>query len=109
MEERIPLWTGPVPFADQCPGQQAPGLTAFPAAGARGAVVVIPGGGYSHKAAHEGEPIARMLNSAGIAAYVLPAGDLSKHKQSYLITSVYKMLTLRIMRSTNCIKSQFIL
>ena len=71
MEERIPLWTGPVPFADQCPGQQAPGLTAFPAAGARGAVVVIPGGGYSHKAAHEGEPIARMLNSAGIAAYVL--------------------------------------
>ena len=35
------------------------------------AVIIIPGGGYSHKAAHEGEPIARMLNRAGISACVL--------------------------------------
>ena len=35
------------------------------------AVIIIPGGGYSHKAAHEGEPIALMLNRAGISACVL--------------------------------------
>ncbi|MBI4977791.1 MAG: alpha/beta hydrolase [Spirochaetes bacterium] len=35
-----------------------------------GVVVVLPGGGYVNKAAHEAEPIARMLNDAGISAVV---------------------------------------
>ncbi len=35
------------------------------------AIVVCPGGGYGHLAAHEGEPIALWLNSIGIAAFVL--------------------------------------
>lgn len=71
MEEKIFLWPGAAPYAEQSPGQAAPSLTAFPAENARGAVVVIPGGGYVMKADHEGAPIARMLNGAGIAAYVL--------------------------------------
>lgn len=36
----------------------------------RGAVVVCPGGGYAHLAPHEGEPIAKWLNSLGISAVV---------------------------------------
>ena len=35
------------------------------------AIVVCPGGGYRRHAAHEGEPVARWLNSLGIAAFVL--------------------------------------
>ena len=35
------------------------------------AVIVCPGGGYSHLANHEGEPVAEWLNSLGITAFVL--------------------------------------
>ena len=34
-------------------------------------MVVVPGGGYTHKAAHEGDPVAEMLAGAGVSAYVL--------------------------------------
>lgn len=34
-------------------------------------IVVIPGGGYEYLADHEGEPIAKWLNSIGINAFVL--------------------------------------
>ncbi|WP_051107742.1 alpha/beta hydrolase [Paenibacillus fonticola] len=40
-------------------------------AAARPFVLVLPGGGYSHLAQHEGEPIARWLNDLGIHAGVL--------------------------------------
>jgi acetyl esterase/lipase len=36
-----------------------------------GAVIVCPGGGYARRAPHEGEPVARWLNSLGISAFVL--------------------------------------
>jgi acetyl esterase/lipase len=36
-----------------------------------GAVIVFPGGGYSHRSAHEGEPVARRFNEAGLSAFVL--------------------------------------
>ena len=68
----IPLWPeGKTPLFDPEFGQAEPSITAFPAPGSKGAVVVCPGGGYSMKASHEGAPIARMLNMAGISAYVL--------------------------------------
>ena len=70
-EESIPLWQGEAPYSEYSPGQAQPSLAPFPAEGARGAVVVCPGGAYIMKADHEGAPIARMLNSQGIAAYVL--------------------------------------
>lgn len=35
------------------------------------AVVVCPGGGYARRAPHEGEPVARWLNSLGLHAFVL--------------------------------------
>lgn len=35
------------------------------------AVIVFPGGGYSHRAAHEGEPIAQFYQSRGFHAFVV--------------------------------------
>jgi acetyl esterase/lipase len=35
------------------------------------AVIVCPGGGYSHRARHEAEPVAQWLNSLGLASFVL--------------------------------------
>ncbi len=50
-----------------------PSLTWYPAdAGKnRGTVIVCPGGGYARKADHEGEPVAKKLNTFGLNAYVL--------------------------------------
>ena len=48
-------------------------LAAVPAAGAgaRPAVLVLPGGGYERQAAHEAEPVAAWLADLGIHAFVL--------------------------------------
>lgn len=47
-------------------------LTTYPAGpGPAGTVLVLPGGGYQHHAEHEGEPVARWLNSLGLHAAVL--------------------------------------
>ncbi len=68
--ERIILWPdGNIPYFWE--GNCIPALDAYPVEGSKGAVVVCPGGGYVNKAAHEGAPIAKMLNEAGISAYVL--------------------------------------
>ena len=40
------------------------------------AVLVLPGGGYTHLASHEGIPVAREFVSAGMAAFVLEYGVL---------------------------------
>ncbi|MBR5288907.1 MAG: alpha/beta hydrolase [Clostridia bacterium] len=64
---------------DECPGQAEPSLTLYRAGGTQapdaaqscGVVLVCPGGGYHYKAPHEGEPVARMINEAGIDAAVL--------------------------------------
>ncbi|MBE5786724.1 MAG: alpha/beta hydrolase [Clostridiales bacterium] len=71
MAEPILLWPHEAPDTPLCADQPQPWLDPYPVAGARGAVVVCPGGGYNHRAQHEGAPIAQMLNQQGIAAYVL--------------------------------------
>ncbi|MGI6173271.1 MAG: GNAT family N-acetyltransferase [Christensenellales bacterium] len=43
----------------------------FPVEGSKSAVIVCPGGAYRFRASHEGDPICRMLQSAGISAYRL--------------------------------------
>ncbi|MDO5435235.1 MAG: alpha/beta hydrolase [Clostridia bacterium] len=70
-DEIIMLWPGTAPYSEYSPDQPQPSLKAFPAEGARGAVIVLPGGAYAYKAPHEGDPVARMLNAQGIAAFVL--------------------------------------
>jgi acetyl esterase/lipase len=69
----VPLWPGTPPGFQAEIGQPPPSLTPYLAgAGSpRGAVVVLPGGGYGMKAAHEAEPVARWLNGLGISAFVL--------------------------------------
>ena len=36
-----------------------------------GAVLILPGGGYHHRAAHEGDPVAKRFNELGFHAFVL--------------------------------------
>lgn len=71
MAEPIYLWKGVAPYSEASPEQNQPSLKPFPVAGSRGAVVVLAGGGYHYKAPHEADPIARMINAAGVSAYVL--------------------------------------
>ena len=69
MGKRIMLWEGEAPYTQESGFQ--PSMTVFSVKGSKGAVVVIPGGGYSMKAPHEGDPVAEMINKAGVSAYVL--------------------------------------
>ncbi len=71
MNKIIPLWPCEAPYTAESPEQAQPSIKEFRVEGSRGAVVVCPGGGYVMKADHEGDPIAMMLNEAGISAYVL--------------------------------------
>lgn len=70
--EKLKLWEK-TPLFDESIGQEEPTLTPYLLEDGKkhGAVIVCPGGGYSHKAAHEGGPIAQRLNEQGINALVL--------------------------------------
>lgn len=65
----VPLWHG----ERWLPGRDVPRLTPYLARGRTpvGAVLVCPGGGYVSRTAHEGAPVARWLNTLGLAAFVL--------------------------------------
>ena len=69
--ETIKLWPADAPYTAESPAQRQPSLMPFKVEGSKGAVVVIPGGGYAMKADHEGRAIAEMINEAGVSAYVL--------------------------------------
>lgn len=69
-----PLWPGGAPGALGTDSDDIPTLTAYlPAANpTQTAIVIAPGGGYSHLAVQlEGEDVALWLNQHGIAAFVL--------------------------------------
>ena len=75
-------------------------LTLYRAAGteaagakARGAVIVLPGGGWHVHAAHEDEPIARWLNSAGFTALVLRY-RLAPHRRPAALEDVTRAVRL---------------
>lgn len=67
------IWPGRPPGLDNDIGQAMPTLAPFLVrkAGLSPAVVVLPGGGYAIKAAHEAIPIAEWLNGLGISAFIL--------------------------------------
>jgi acetyl esterase/lipase len=69
----VPLWPGQPPGARADFHQPPPTLTAYLASapGPQGAVIILPGGGYARKAAHEAGPVAEWLNSLGISAFVV--------------------------------------
>ncbi len=68
---KIMLWPGVAPDTGLCGDQAQPSVEEFRVEGSKGAVIVCPGGAYVGKAAHEGAPVAKMINEAGISAYVL--------------------------------------
>ncbi|WP_424767510.1 alpha/beta hydrolase [Paenibacillus sp. sgz302251] len=66
------LWPKGAPYAEGESDEDRPAITPFLVEGDnRPAVIVCPGGGYGMRAHHEGEPIAKWLNSLGISAFVL--------------------------------------
>jgi acetyl esterase/lipase len=69
------LWPGGAPGAIGVEDADKPNLTLYPApenAATKTGVIVCPGGGYGALAKdHEGDQIARWLNSLGISAFVL--------------------------------------
>ena len=70
----FPLWPGAAPGALGQAPKDIPTLTPFfpsPEKATGAAIIVCPGGGYAHLAAHEGEGYARWLAENGIAAFVL--------------------------------------
>jgi len=73
-DEPIVLWPDGAPGALGREPGDIPTLTPFlpPSEKATGAAVIVcPGGGYSHLADHEGRPVAEWLNTLGITAFVL--------------------------------------
>ncbi|MBO7292531.1 MAG: alpha/beta hydrolase, partial [Clostridia bacterium] len=64
-----PLWEGTFPGT----ATETPAVTFYPPAEKKSdaAVVIFPGGGYHHRAKHEGEGYAEFLNGFGIAAFVV--------------------------------------
>jgi acetyl esterase/lipase len=69
----VALWEGGAPGFVAEYGQPQPTITPYLVASEKpvGAVVVLPGGGYSVKAGHEAGPVAEWLNGLGIAAFVV--------------------------------------
>lgn len=73
-QEPIILWPDGAPAAIGKEPADIPTLTFYPAPKDKAtgaAVIVCPGGGYSHLADHEGGPVAEWLNTLGITAFVL--------------------------------------
>jgi len=68
----VPLWSGETPGIDTAEPSFQPTIAPYmvESVAPTGCVIVCPGGGYGHRAAHEGEPIAQALNQRGIAACV---------------------------------------
>ena len=71
--QAIKLWPHGAPGALGSEAHDTPTLTPFlPNGRSTGAAVIVcPGGGYTHLADHEGRPVAEWLNSIGITAFVL--------------------------------------
>lgn len=72
MTDHLPLWVDR-PLASAPDDDFSPWLEPYPVEtdAPRGAVLICPGGGYTKRAPHEAEPVARRFNQAGIHAFVL--------------------------------------
>ena len=73
----IKLWNDGIPYFDISSNTgknvNAPSITPYliKDGAKRGCVIVFPGGGYTDRADHEGEPVALWLNSLGFNSFVL--------------------------------------
>jgi acetyl esterase/lipase len=72
VDDTIRLWDRLAPGAVGDDDADVPTLTLFrPERPSGCAMIVCPGGGYDHLAAHEGEPVARWLNTLGVTGFLL--------------------------------------
>ena len=74
MQTSIPLWPEGAPGALGTNATDIPTLTAYLPDGTNAtgtAMVICPGGGYGHLAAHEGNDYALWLNQQGVTGFVL--------------------------------------
>ncbi len=71
--EKIKLWENGTPYFEPEYGQEEPALVPFLIRDGKvhPCVIVFPGGGYHHRADHEGAPVAEWLNTIGINSFVL--------------------------------------
>lgn len=69
----ILLWPNGAPYAIGTEPEDCPSITPYLLESNQQSpcIIVCPGGGYSMRAAHEGEPIAKWLNQNGISSVVL--------------------------------------
>lgn len=68
----VKLWDKEIPYETE--GAETPNLLHTYLIAAQSplpCVVVLPGGGYNHRAPHEGEPIAKFFNTQGLQAVVV--------------------------------------
>ena len=93
-ERKIFIWQNP-PYAEYSKDAFAASITEYRVNSGSTCIIVCPGGGYSHKAYHEGEPIALMLNSHGINAFVLDYSVAPCHKYAPLSDAQRAIRTAR--------------
>ena len=93
----LALWDGRVaPYTEYSGGQAQPSVKEFAVNGAKGALVIVPGGGYSCKVDHEKDNIAAIFNAAGIAGYVLDYRVKPCHPEAPLADA---LRAIRLVRS----------
>lgn len=89
----FPLWPGGAPRPDGVDSDQVPRIVPFPlkSSATRGAVIVLPGGGYCMLAPHEADPVAEFFNREGIAAFVAYY-RISPHKHAAPLLDVQRAI-----------------
>ncbi len=71
--EKFKLWESDAPYFQPEIGQEEPAIVPYLLNDGKihPCVLVFPGGGYHHRAGHEGEPVAQWLNEIGFNAFVV--------------------------------------
>ncbi len=93
----IPLWPDGAPGAVGHEPPDVPDLTPYlpPRDRATGAAVIVcPGGSYSHLADHEGRPVAEWLTTIGIAGFVLKYRIAPRYHHPAPFTDVTRAMRL---------------
>jgi acetyl esterase/lipase len=98
MPEQVFLWPGGAPGAVGANDEDKPSIMPYlvaPGQGAGTGVVVCPGGGYRNLAIdHEGDQVARWLNSIGVAAFVLKYRLGPRYHHPAMINDVQRAIRL---------------
>ncbi|WP_066053616.1 alpha/beta hydrolase [Robertmurraya korlensis] len=92
--EQVLLWNSPNTKEDDRK-DDSPNIELFllDGEGIHPVMIIAPGGGYSHRASHEGYPIAKWLNSIGISAIVLNY-RVAPHKHPLPLSDVQRAIRL---------------